>query len=205
MTKGKHCILFVTCHMAHLGTERLSSLSKCKCKCWYISLSLSTCNSVELKHIFAMFSFHIINNHSMAFYFIQDNWNRRVACISNAIFHMMYKLIGNSLTPTAWTTYWSAFQWHIHKFHWLKFHMGKIAKHKEAQYVLKMKVFWYMRVSTGNWLPTFQRRLLPPSAATTLKIEDVSSSELLVRTSQCTLCHVPEYFKLNEQRCENRV
>jgi len=35
-------------------------------------------------------------------------------------------------------------------------------------------------VSTGNWLLTFPRRLQPPSSAATLKMEAVSSYEMLV-------------------------
>jgi len=53
----------------------------------------------------------------------------------------------------------------------------------------------YDTVSTGNWLQTFPRRLQPPSSAATMKMEAVSSSEMLVCTN---LQSVMYFFFIND-------
>jgi len=78
----------------------------------------------------------------------------------------------------------SSLQRHILKLQWLKFHKGTTAtyKVKGTLHSETQQLAIYDTVSTGNWLPTFPRRLQPPSLAAILKMEAVSSSIMLVHT-----------------------
>lgn len=79
----------------------------------------------------------------------------------------------------------SSLQQYVLKLQWLKFHKGTTAathKVRGTHSSETQQLSIYDIVSTGNWLLTFPRRLQPPTSAATLKMEAVSSSEMLVCT-----------------------
>jgi hypothetical protein len=59
----------------------------------------------------------------------------------------------------------SSLQRHVLKLQWLKFNKGTTATHKVRTTLSSetQHISIYDTVSTGNWLPTFPKRLKPPS------------------------------------------
>jgi len=90
----------------------------------------------------------------------------------------------------------SSLQRHVPKLQWFEFNKSTTATHKVRTTLCSetQHLSIYYTASTGNWLPPFPRRLQPQSSAATLKMEAVSSSEMV-----CT------YIPISKVSCTTRL